>query len=412
VNDAPAGTDKTITMLEDGSRTMTAADFGFRVGRAHPGNPVTKPPRIPLSPGDTLKLNCVAVTHNQSASLAHIHPGLLVFAPAANEVGTSYASSGLKVHADGVIASTGRDPNPALFPYTTLFRSVNDAPAGTDKTITMLEDGSRTMTAADFGFSDANDTPANALANVIITSLATDGTLKLNGVAVTLNQSVSVADINSGLLVFAPDANENGTSYASFGFKVQDDGGTANAVVDTDAGANTITSNVTSVNDAPAGTDKTITMLEDGSRTMTAADFGFSDANDNPANALANVLITSLATDGTLKLNGVAVTLFPYATLFRSNSGLLVFAPDANENGTSYASFGFKVQDDGGTANAGVDTDPVANTITFNVTSVNNPPVANPDTNSGDAVTESGVNPGNTAFPGDASATGNVLTTD
>src|SRR5439155_906882 len=44
--------------------------------------------------------------------------------------------------------------------------------------------------------------------------------------------------------------------------------------------------------------------------------------------------------------------------------------------------------------------------------SVNNPPVANPDTNSGDAVTESGVNPGNTAFPGDASATGNVLTND
>src|SRR5438552_1316837 len=227
----------------------------------------------------------------------------------------------------------------------------------------MLEDGSRTMTAADFGFSDANDTPANALANVLITSLATDGTLKLNGVAVTLNQSVSVADINSGLLVFAPDANENGTSYASFGFKVQDDGGTANAGVDTDPVANTIKIGRASCSEGPYSTDKTITMLEDGRRTMTAADFGFSHANDTPANALANVLITSLATDGTLKLNGVAVTLNQSVSVADSNAGLLVFAPDANENGTSYASFGFKVQDDGGTANAGVDTDPVANTI-------------------------------------------------
>ena len=34
------------------------------------------------------------------------------------------------------------------------------------------------------------------------------------------------------------------------------------------------------------------------------------------------------------------------------------------------------------------------------------------DGNGGDAVTESGVNPGNTPFAGDPSATGNVLTND
>src|SRR5438445_3046 len=34
------------------------------------------------------------------------------------------------------------------------------------------------------------------------------------------------------------------------------------------------------------------------------------------------------------------------------------------------------------------------------------------DTNAGDAVTEAGVNPGNTAFAGDPSAAGNVLTND
>src|SRR5438552_13887119 len=128
----------------------------------------------------------------------------------------------------------------------------------------MLEDGIRTITADDFVFSDANFSLAYSFANVLLHSFPTRRSSDLNGISVTLNQSVSVADINSGLLVFAPDANENGTSYASFGFKVQDDGGTANAGVDTDPVANTITFNVTSVNDAPAGTDKTITMLEDG----------------------------------------------------------------------------------------------------------------------------------------------------
>ena len=51
----------------------------------------------------------------------------------------------------------------------------------------------------------------------------------------------------------------------------------------TDTG--TMTVDVTPVNDAPAGTDKTVTTLEDTAYTFTAADFGFTDPNDSPANA-------------------------------------------------------------------------------------------------------------------------------
>jgi hypothetical protein len=105
----------------------------------------------------------------------------------------------------------------------------------------------------DFGFADGNDSPANALSNVIITALPTAGTLKLNGADVTANQSIAVADITAGKLVFAPAANANGTGYANIGFKVQDDGGTANSGVDTSLTANTLTFNVASVNDAPTG---------------------------------------------------------------------------------------------------------------------------------------------------------------
>ena len=70
----------------------------------------------------------------------------------------------------------------------------------------------------------------------------------------------------------------------------------------------TITVNVTAVNDAPVGTSKTVTTLEDTAYTFTVADFGFSDPNDNPANSLLAVKITTLPTAGTLTDNGVAVT--------------------------------------------------------------------------------------------------------
>jgi hypothetical protein len=58
------------------------------------------------------------------------------------------------------------------------------------------------------------------------------------------------------------------------------------------------------------------------------------------------------------------------------NTGLLRFTPANNASGNGYASFTFQVQDNGGTANGGVDLDPSPKTCTINVTSVNDAPVA------------------------------------
>ena len=121
--------------------------------------------------------------------------------------------------------------------------------------------------------------------------------------------------------------------------------------------ANTMTVDVTAVNDAPAGTDTTVTTLEDTQYTFTAADFGFTDPNDSPANALTAVKITTMPGAGSLTLSGVAVTAGQTITVANINSGNLKFAPVANANGAGYASFTFQVQDDGGTANSGVDLD-------------------------------------------------------
>jgi len=52
---------------------------------------------------------------------------------------------------------------------------------------------------------------------------------------------------------------EVGTGFATFDFKVKDDGGT-NSGSDTDSTANTITLDVTPSNDAPVGENKTFTL--------------------------------------------------------------------------------------------------------------------------------------------------------
>ena len=98
-----------------------------------------------------------------------------------------------------------------------------------------LEDTQYTFTAADFGFTDPSDSPANALTAVKITTMPGAGSLTLSGVAVTAGQTITVANINSGNLKFAPVGNANGAGYATFTFQVQDDGGTANSGVDLDA---------------------------------------------------------------------------------------------------------------------------------------------------------------------------------
>src|SRR5207248_1567336 len=133
------------------------------------------------------------------------------------------------------------------------------------------------------------------------------------------------------------------------GFKVQDNGGTANEIGRASRREKTNTIDVTAVNEATAGTDNTITILEDGSHTFVAADFGFTDPNDSPDNLFASVTITSLPTAGTLELLGVPVTVGQVIPV--ADFGDLVFSPAANANGLNYAHFGFKVQDNGGTAN-------------------------------------------------------------
>ena len=379
VNDAPAGTDKTITTVtEESPYTVTAGDFGFSDLNDTPANAFTNVivTSLPAATEGVYKLSGAAITANQVITVADINAGKLIFTPALNQNGV-LGALGFKVQDIGGTANGGIDTDPTANILNFNIVAVNDAPTGANKTININEDTAYTVTTADFGFSDPNDTPANTFASVIINVRppATDGVYTLNGVAISDNQVISVADINSGLLKFTPATDKIGTSLGALSFQVKDNGGTANGGADTST-AKTLQFNIANVNDAPSGANSTININEDTPYTVTAADFSFTDPIDTPANTLANVIVTSRppATDGIYTLNGVAIFTGQVIAVADINAGLLKFVPATNKNGTTIGALGFKVQDNGGVLNGGVDTDPTANVLNFNITAVNDAP--------------------------------------
>ncbi|WP_422472935.1 VCBS domain-containing protein [Endozoicomonas sp. ALB032] len=86
-------------------------------------------------------------------------------------------------------------------------------------TLSTYEDTSYALTLTDLSHSDQE---AAAMTQIKLSTLPDEGTLKLNGVAVTQDQVISKADIEAGLLVFEPDSNEADDNYTSIGFKVHD----------------------------------------------------------------------------------------------------------------------------------------------------------------------------------------------
>jgi hypothetical protein len=121
------------------------------------------------------------------------------------------------------------------------------------------------------------------------------------------------------------------------------------------------------INHAPVGTDATVSTPEGVAYRFTASDFGFSDPNDNPPNGFLAVKVTTLPEIGTLVDNGNVVAAGQLIPVSDIDSGLLQFVSVVGSAGDPYTSFTFQVEDDGGTANGGVNIDPVPKTMTIDV---------------------------------------------
>ena len=229
------------------------------------------------------------------------------------------------------------------FTYTANDGAADSNAAGVDVTVNAVNDA---PTAASFSVNTNEDTAAtvNFAANVSDVETA-DGDLTYTIVSGPSNGTLTGS---SGSQTYTPSANYNGSDTITY--KVTDRGdpdncGAPSASCDGAETSTTETVSITvaSVNDAPAGTDNSVTTNEDTAYTFTVADFGFTDPNDTPDDAFQAVKITTLATNGTLKLGAAAVTTGQVILVTDIAAGNLKFHPDADENGTPYATYTFQV---------------------------------------------------------------------
>ncbi len=368
INHAPVTQSATVTTFENAAYVFKVADFPFADPNDQQANTLQNVIVTSLPGAGALTLGGTSVALNQVVTAADVAAGKLVFTPAQNGVGPTYATFGFEVEDNGGTANGGVDTSTAVT-MTVAVTPVNQAPTTQNTTVTTLENTAYAFKLSDFPFADPNDQPANALQNVIVTSLPGAGALTLGGTSVALNQVVAAADVAAGKLVFTPAQNGVGPTYATFGFEVEDNGGTANGGHDTSTAA-TMTVAVTPtapVNQAPTTQNTTVTTLENTAYAFKLSDFPFADPNDQPANTLQDVIVTSLPAAGTLALGGQAVTAGQAIAATDIGAGNLVFTPAQNGIGQTYATFGFEVEDNGGTANGGVDTSTAA-TMTIAVT--------------------------------------------
>ncbi|URK85931.1 Ig-like domain-containing protein (plasmid) [Rhizobium sp. RCAM05350] len=176
--------------------------------------------------------------------------------------------AGIDLNGGTIRDASGNNLVPTLngIPSTSGILIGNDAPVLTgDHKATVAEGSSYTLTAADLGFTDRDDSAAGVKFTV---SGLTSGTLLVSGKAAP---SFTAADIAAGRVTFRHDGSE--TTKASFKVLVED----GNEDHSTPVGS-TFNLTVTPVNDAPVLTgDRKATVAEGSTYTLTAADLGFTD---------------------------------------------------------------------------------------------------------------------------------------
>jgi len=171
------------------------------------------------------------------------------------------------------------DNQTGTYTASIIVNDVNEAPTGTDFTVTANEDSSAYFNDSLFVFSDVEQ---HGLYSIFIDSLPQGGDLKLNNTLVAVGQEILKADL--GALIYTPLADANGVMYDDFTFTIRDDGGVKRGGQDASAGSNTVTIDVTAINDEPSGADTTLTTDENTAVVLDRSDFGFTDPKDNPDN--------------------------------------------------------------------------------------------------------------------------------
>jgi CshA-type fibril repeat protein len=308
VNDAPVGVADSATTPINTAATGNVLANDTDVDTPHASLTVTQ---------FTVAGDPTVYTAGQTATIAGVGTlqinadGSYTFTPAVNYSGpvpvATYTVS------DGALTSTAT---------LTVTLGANTPPNGADATYTLAEDIPRSFAAGDFGFTDPD--AGQSLQAVRIDTLPGAGTLTLNGNPVTAGQVIPVAQL--GNLVFTPAADANGSPYASFTFSVEDSAGAF------DSAPNTLTFNVTPVNDAPVGVNDSATTPINTAATGNVLS---NDTDVDTPHASLTVTQFTVAGDPTVYTAGQTATIAGVGTLQINADGSYTFTPAVNYSGTA-----------------------------------------------------------------------------
>jgi len=279
--------------------------------------------------------------------------GTLTFAAQNDTSGT--ATVEVTLSDDGGTANGGVDTSLAQT-FTIEILGVNSAPTFTPGgDVSVFEDSGAYAAVWATAMDDGDLDEVQALTFVI-----------QNNTNVALFSSAPAIDAVTGVLTFTPAADANGS--ADITVVLQDDGGTDNGGTDTSTPV-TFTIEVDAVNDAPSFDvpASAPTVLEDAGAQIVP---GFAtNLSTGPANESAQTLLGF-----TLVVDSADPTLtFSTAPAIALDGSLsYTAAPNAFGNATITAT----LQDNGGTANGGIDS--ASRTFTISVTGVNDIPSFTP----------------------------------
>jgi len=316
LDDVPDAVDDVVNINEDNSTMIDVTnndDFGNNIPATGPIS-ITTPPAFGTA------------TVNDNGTPNDPTDDLINYTPPANFNGTVTVSYQI-CDADG---------DCDIATVTINVNAVNDAPDANPDMYTMNEDGVLT------GNVSTNDTdPDGPMTNITVVTPPTNGMLTLNP---------------DGTFTYTPNPNFNGTDTYTYSYC---DGGTPNQCDQA-----TVTITVGPVNDPPVANDDSQTTPEDMAATFSIT------ANDTDVDGMINLASVDLNTG----LAGIQTSVTVTGGTFTYNGdGTVTFTPNANFNGT--ATTDYQVCDTGTPTPVQCD---VA-TITVTVNAVNDPPVANDD---------------------------------
>jgi VCBS repeat-containing protein len=324
-----------------GVDTTSPIDAAAGTGATSSGGTATAP-AVTTTASDAFVLRFIGVFKNTPISPTTVPPKIYEARSSSSKERAAAAYGATQVAAGGTGTFAATFASAEWVAQTVALRAgvTNAPPSGTNKTITTAEDTPHTFAGLDFGFTDTDAGDTMSAVRIDTLSLAAGSTLKLSGANVTAGQVIPTASVPN--LVFAPAPNASGAPYASFTFSVRDTNGPA-----FDTSPNTMTVNVTAVDDSPVAVDDTRTVAEDSGASTV------------------NVLANDTDSDGGPKTIA-SVTQPPNGDVVVAGDNLsLTYEPDAN-----YCNGGSPTDDFTYTLNGGSTAD-----VAVTVTCINDAPV-------------------------------------